>query len=395
MTAPAPFEGIRVLDLTRALAGPYCTMMLGDLGADVIKVERPGRGDDSRSWGPPFVGGESAYFLCTNRNKRSVAMNLRSQAGKQALRRLAAVSDVVVENFKTGSLERLGLGYDTLAPLNPRLIWASITGYGPKGPDAGRPGYDFLVQAEAGLMSLNGPVDGEPARVGIPIIDINTGMFAAFAIAAAIRARDLTRQGQRIDLSLLETMLSVLTNVGSNTLIGNLAPQRLGNAHPNIAPYATYRARDRHFALGAANQAQWETLCETIGRKELVDDPRFATNVARMSNVSELESILNATFAERDAAEWIEMLRQAGLPSAPINTVPEAFNLPQAAAREMVLDVEHPSAGEIKLAGFPYKLLHTPAAVKRPPPLLGEHTVEVLGDLLNYSAAEIAQVEAT
>jgi formyl-CoA transferase len=376
-----PLDGIRVVDLTRALAGPYCTMMLGDLGADVIKVERPGQGDDSRAWGPPFAGGESAYFLCTNRNKRSIELDLRAETGRETLRKLVAASDVLVENFKTGSLEKLGLGYEDLSQLNPRLIWASITGYGPTGPDAARPGYDFMVQAEGGLMSLNGPIEGEPARVGVPIIDITTGMFAAYAVVAALRARDLTGRGQRIDLSLLETQLAWLTNVGSNYLVSGWEPHRLGNAHPNIAPYATFRARDRHFALAAANQSQWDTLCTAIDRPELRDEPRFVTNADRMTHLSELTETLNQVFAERDAAEWIERLRAAGLPCAPINTVPEAFSMPQARAREMVLEVEHPTAGTIKLAGFPYKLSGTPAAVHRPPPLLGQHTEEILAEL--------------
>jgi formyl-CoA transferase len=376
-----PLDGIRVVDLTRALAGPYCTMMLGDLGADVIKVERPGQGDDSRAWGPPFAAGESAYFLCTNRNKRSIELDLRSDTGRGTLRKLVAVSDVLVENFKTGSLEKLGLGYEDLSQLQPRLVWASITGYGPTGPDAARPGYDFMVQAEGGLMSLNGPAEGEPARVGVPIIDITAGMFAAYAVVAALRARELTGRGQRIDLSLLETQLAWLTNVGSNYLISGWEPRRLGNAHPNIAPYATFRARDRHFALAAANQSQWHTLCTAIDCVELRDEPRFATNADRMTHLSELTAALNEVFAERDAAEWIERLCAAGLPCAPINTVPEAFSLPQAAAREMVLEVEHPTAGTIKLAGFPYKLSETPAAVHRPPPLLGQHTQEILSEL--------------
>jgi formyl-CoA transferase len=376
-----PLDGIRVVDLTRALAGPYCTMMLGDLGADVIKVERPGQGDDSRAWGPPFAAGESAYFLCTNRNKRSIELDLRSDTGRGTLRKLVAVSDVLVENFKTGSLEKLGLGYEDLSQLQPRLVWASITGYGPTGPDAARPGYDFMVQAEGGLMSLNGPAEGEPARVGVPIIDITAGMFAAYAVVAALRARELTGRGQRIDLSLLETQLAWLTNVGSNYLISGWEPRRLGNAHPNIAPYATFRARDRHFALAAANQSQWHTLCTAIDREELRDEPRFATNADRMTHLSELTAALNEVFAERDAAEWIERLCAAGLPCAPINTVPEAFSLPQAAAREMVLEVEHPTAGTIKLAGFPYKLSETPAAVHRLPPLLGQHTQEILSEL--------------
>jgi formyl-CoA transferase len=381
--------GIRVIDLTRALAGPYCTMMLGDLGADVIKVERPGTGDDSRSWGPPFAGGESAYFICTNRNKRSLALDLRTDFGRGAVLRLAEVADVVVENYRTGSLEKLGLGYDDLSRVNPRLVWASITGYGPGGPDSGRPGYDFMVQAEGGLMSLNGPPEGEPYRVGVPIVDITAGMFAAFAVLAALRARELTGRGQRIDLSLLETQLAWLANVGSNWLVGGQEPSRAGNAHPNIAPYAVFQGRDRHFALAAANQDQWRTLCGVIDREDLVNDPRYSTNSERIRHLAALTEELNSVFAERDAAEWLALLAEAGLPCAPINTVPEAFKLPQAIARDMVLTVDHPTAGFIDLAGFPYKFDATPAAVHLPPPLLGEHNREVLVDLLGYSPQEI------
>ena len=386
----AALAGIRVIDLTRALAGPYCTMMLGDLGADVIKVERPGRGDDSRAWGPPFVGGESAYFVCANRNKRSVTLDLGSDMGREAVRRLAGVVDVVVENYRTGSLEKLGLGYDDLCAINPQLVWASITGYGPTGPDAGRPGYDFMMQAEGGLMSLNGPTEGEPYRVGVPIVDITAGMFAAYAVLAALRARELTGRGQRIDLSLLETQLAWLSNVGSNWLVGGEVPRRLGNAHPNIAPYAAFRARDRHLALAAANQDQWATLCRVIGQEELRDDPRFRTNADRMAHLDALTGELNQVFADRDAAVWIALLTEAGLPCAPINSVPEAFAMPQVRAREMVLEVAHPTAGTMQLAGFPYKFSATPAAVHRPPPLLGEHNEEVLVDLLGFPPAVLS-----
>jgi formyl-CoA transferase len=261
---------------------------------------------------------------------------------------LAGIADVVVENYRTGSLERLGLGYDDLSAINPQLIWASITGYGPAGPDAGRPGYDFMVQAEGGLMSLNGPPEGEPYRVGVPIVDITAGMFAAYAVLAALRSRELTGKGQRIDLSLLETQLAWLANVGSNWLVGGEVPRRLGNAHPNIAPYAAFRARDRHLALAAANQEQWATLCAAIGRQGLRDDPRFRTNADRMANLDELTEELNAALADREAAEWIALLTEVGLPCAPINTVPEAFGLPQVAARDMLLSVDHPTAGEIR-----------------------------------------------
>ena len=395
-----PLEGMRVVDLTRALAGPFCTMMLGDLGADVVKVERPGRGDESRGWGPPFVGepygpypGESAYFIATNRNKRSVTVNLKSPEGQAVVRDLAARSDAFVENFRTGALDELGLGYDNLKAVNPGLIYCSISGYGRTGPHARRPGYDFVIQAEGGMMGITGPEEGPPYRVGVPIVDITAGMFAATAILAALRARDVTGQGQLVDVSLLDTQAALLTNVASNYLVGGEAPRRLGNAHPNIAPYEAFRARDRWFGLAAANQGQWLTLCRVIDRPDLGEDPRFVSNSERLANRGALVNELNEAFATRDADEWLASLGEAGLPCGPINTVREVFDHPQAEAREMVLEVEHPSAGALQLPGFPYKLSGTPAAVHRPPPRLGEHTEEVLAERLGYSPERVAELK--
>jgi len=391
-----PLEGIRVLDLTRAMAGPYCTMMLGDLGADVIKVERPRRGDDSRAWGPPFVGkpygpypGESVYFIAANRNKRSVTVNLKSAEGQEIVRRLAGISDALVENFRTGVLDGMGLGYDDLHALNPRLVYCSISGYGRTGPYAKRPGYDFIIQAEGGMMGITGPEEGPPSRVGVPIVDITAGMFSATAVLAALRARDLTGEGQLVDVSLLDTQVALLANVASNYLVGGAAPCRLGNAHPNIAPYEAFRARDRWFALAAANERQWGVLCDVIGRPDLKDDPRFSTNGARVSNRPALVAALNDIFAARDAGEWLVVLRAAGLPCGPINTVPDVFDHPQAQARGLALEAEHSTAGPIRLTGFPYKLSQTPAQVRRPPPLLGQHTEEVLTELLGCSVEDI------
>jgi len=389
-------QGLRILDLTRALAGPFCTMMLGDLGADVIKVERPGSGDDSRGWGPPFVGkpygpypGESAYFIAANRNKRSITANLKSVKGQEIIRKLANLSDVLVENFVTGTLEAMGLGYEDLHRLNPRLVYCSISGYGRTGPYADRPGYDFILQAEGGLMSITGPEDGPPYRLGIPIVDITAGMFAATAILAALRARDLSGEGQLVDVSLLDTVTALLTNVGSNYLVGGTQPPRLGNAHPSITPYEAFRARDRWFALAAANERQWSLLCDVIGRPELKQDPCFATNRDRVAHRAELRAVLEEIFAERDAAEWLADIQVAGLPCGPINTVPDVFAHPQAQARGLTMEADHPSAGQVQLSGFPYKLSHTPAQVCYPPPLLGQHTDKVLTELLGYSADDV------
>ena len=392
-----PLEGIRVLDLTQAMAGPFCTMMLGDLGADVIKVERPGRGDDSRGWGPPFVGepygpypGESAYFISANRNKRSLTVNLKSPEGQKIARRLAAVSDALVENFRTGVLDKMGLGYEDLRAVNPRLVYCSISGYGRTGPYAERPGYDFVIQAEGGFMGITGPEEGPPYRVGVPVIDITAGMFAATAILAALRARDLTGAGQLVDVSLLDTQVALLTNVASNHLVGGVGHRRLGNAHPSIAPYEAFPARDRWFALAAANERQWALLCDVIGQPELRDDPRFADNNGRVANRAALRAVLDPVFQARDAGGWLAAFREAGLPCGPINTIPDVFAHPQAEARELVLEAEHPTAGTIRFPGFPYKLSDTPAAVRRPPPRLGEHTDEVLVDLLNCSPEKVS-----
>ena len=391
-----PLEGLRVVDMTRALAGPYCTMMLGDLGADVIKVERPGRGDDSRGWGPPFVGepygpypGESAYFIAANRNKRSITVNLKSREGQEIVRRLAGVSDALIENFRTGVLDKMGLGYDDLHAVNPRLVYCSISGYGRTGPCAQRPGYDFIIQAEGGMMGIIGREEGPPYRVGVPIVDITSGMFAAAGVLAALRARDKTGEGQLVDVSLLDTQVALLANVASNYLVGGAEPRRLGNAHPNIAPYEAFRARDRWFALAAANQRQWAVLCDVIGRPELKDDARFATNGDRVANRPALVEVLGEAFAARDADEWLAALREAGLPCGPINAVPDVFEHPQAKARDLALEAEHPTAGSVRLTGFPYKLSRTPADVHHPPPLLGQHTQEVMTELLGYSAEEV------
>jgi formyl-CoA transferase len=392
-----PLEGLRVLDLTRALAGPYCTMMLGDLGADIIKVERPGRGDESRGWGPPFVGepygpypGESAYFIAANRNKRSITVNLKSPEGQVIVRRLAAESDAFVENFRTGVLDRMGLGYEDLSALNPGLVYCSISGYGRTGPQADRPGYDFVIQAEGGFMGITGPEEGPPYRVGVPIIDICAGMFSSTAILAALRARDATGQGQYIDLSLLNTQVALLANVASNYLVGQKPPSRLGNSHPNITPYEAFRARDRWFALAAANERQWALLCDVLDRPDLRDDPRFADNSTRVANRSALREILDDAFHARDADQWLAEFRRAGLPCGPINTIPEVFAHPQAEARELAVAAEHPTAGPVRFPGFPYILSATPAEVRLPPPMLGQHTGQVLQEVLGYSPEQVA-----
>ena len=394
-----PLDNIRILDITRALAGPYCTMMLGDLGADVIKVERPGIGDETRGWGPPFVGkpygpypGESAYFIAANRNKRSLTVNIQTPEGQEIVRQLARISDVLVENYRTGDLDRLGLGYSDLHSAFPKLIYCSVSGYGRTGPYAERPGYDAVLQAEGGMMSITGPVDGPPSRVGIPIIDITSGMFAATAILAALHARDLTGEGQLVDISLFDSHLALLTNVASNYLIGEKQPRRLGNAHPNLVPYDAFSARNGWFVLGVANEKQWSQLCDVLERSDLKTDSRFAANRDRVSNRDELGAELNRIFSKRDVDDWLEDLVRAGLPCGRINSIPEVFAHPQANARAMTLESDHPTAGTVRLPGFPYKFSQTPADILRPPPLLGEHTEEVLTTLLDYSPEDVASL---
>jgi len=394
-----PLANIRILDITRALAGPYCTMMLGDLGADVIKVERPGVGDETRGWGPPFVGksygtypGESAYFIAANRNKRSVTVNIQSVEGQEIIHKLAGISDVLVENYRTGDLDKLGLGYPDLHRPYPKLIYCSVSGYGRTGPYADHPGYDAILQAEAGMMSITGPVDGPPSRAGIPIIDITSGMFAATAILAALRARDLTGEGQLVDISLFDSHVALLTNVASNYLVGGEPPRRYGNAHPNLVPYDSFSARDGWFIVGVANDKQWGLLCDLISRPEWKSDSRFASNRNRVANREALVAELNRIFSDRDVDNWLADLTKAGLPCGRINSIPEVFSHPQAQAREMTLESEHSSAGTVRMPGFPYKFSQTPAEIQRPPPLLGEHTEEVLTGLLSYSPEGVASL---
>lgn len=385
-------EGLRVLDLSRVLAGPFCTMILGDLGAEVIKIERPGSGDDTRQWGPPFVGGESAYYLCVNRNKKSVTVDLKSPRGQEIVRRLARVSDVLVENFKVGELAKMRLGYEDLREINPRIVYCSITGYGQTGPDKDLPGYDFMIQGRGGVMSITGEPDGEPMKVGVAIVDITAGLFASSAIQAALLAREKTGQGQYIDISLLDCQVTWLANVASNYLVSGQVPQRYGNAHPNIVPYQSFRAKDGFFTLGVGNDGQWQRICETLNRPDLAHDPRFATNPERVKHREVLIPLLQEVFLERGVEDWLQKMTAAGVPCGPVQTVDQVFADPQMLAREMVWGVPHPTAGQVRLVGTPLKLSATPAVLQAHPPLLGEHTEEILGALLGYPQEEIQQL---
>ncbi len=390
-----PLEGVRVLDLTRVLAGPYCTMMLGDLGADILKVERPGSGDDVRAWGPPFApGGESAYFLCVNRNKRSLTIDLKATRGRDLVRELARRCDVLAENFKTGTLDEMGIGYDALRSLNSGLIYCSITGFGTTGPYADLPGYDLIAQAMGGIMSITGAVDGEPMKVGVPIVDITTGMFAAVAILAALRVKEKTGRGQRIDMALLDSQIAWLGNVASNYLIGGQPPRRLANAHPNITPYEVYPTKDGYVALAVGNEGQWRRFCQVAEAPRLAEDPLFRTNADRVRNREKLVPHLKEVMRGRTSQEWMDLLRKDEIPCGPIQTVDRALNDPQVQARGMVVEARHPTAGPIKLVGSPLKLSDTPPAVRLPPPTLGQHTDEVLREVLGLAPQAIAELRS-
>jgi formyl-CoA transferase len=384
-----PLDGIRVVDLTRSLAGPYCTMLLGDLGAEVIKIEQPGRGDESRQWGPPWAGGESAYFLGVNRNKRSMTLNLKSPQAEDIVFGLVERSDILVENFRAGTMERLGFGYERLKEVNPGLVYCSITGFGQEGPYKDRLGYDFTLEAHSGFMSITGEPDGEPMSFGVAILDIITGLHADYAIMAALRVREQTGQGQCIDMAMLDASVACLANRASNYLISGELPRRFGNGNPNLVPYDTVQARDRMIALGIGNDTQFRRFCEAAGCEQLADDPRFATNPKRVENRETLMPILNQIFGRRDADEWLELLVEADVPCAPVNTFDRVFSDPQLNYREMVTTVEHPTAGDFKMIASPLKLLSTPPSISRRPPLLGEHTRELLTTLLGYSDQDV------
>jgi crotonobetainyl-CoA:carnitine CoA-transferase CaiB-like acyl-CoA transferase len=373
-----PLEGVKVLDLSRVLAGPYATMVLADLGADVVKVEHPERGDDTRQWGPPFAGGESAYFLSVNRNKRSIGVDLKEPEDVEKVKRLAADADVVIENMRRGALEKFGLGYEALREANPGLVYCSITGFGP-GKDEERPGYDFLVQARAGIMGITGfpEPDGEPTKVGVAIADIVCGLYAATAILAALRKREQTGEGARIEVPLFEATLSWLANRGQEYLVSGEDKGRMGNAHPTIVPYQTFDASDKQIAVAVGNDAQFERLCEAIGREDLARDERYAANPGRVANREELVEVLQEEFSRRTADEWVEAIRGVGIPCGPVNTLAEALADEHLSSTDMLQDVEHPLAGKLQMLASPVLVDGGRPPIRRPPPALGEHTEEV------------------
>jgi formyl-CoA transferase/CoA:oxalate CoA-transferase len=376
-----PLAGLTVLDLTRVLSGPYCTMLLADMGARVIKIEQPGRGDETRAWGPPFVAGESAYFLSINRNKESVALDFKQPGGRKALDRLLDRADILVENFRPGTLDRIGLGYAAVAATHPRLVYCSISGFGQTGPRSNQAGYDAVMQAEGGLMSVTGGADGPAYRVGVAIADLVAGLLAAQGIVLALYARDRTGRGQHVDVGMLDGVVSLLTYHASMHLTTGTISKRVGNRHATIAPYDTFSASDGELFLAVGNDDQFRRFCDVTGQQALLTDTRFATNPARVVHHRELRERLAPILRQHSRAHWSDVLTHAGVPCGAVRDVPDALSDPQLMARQMIEAVEHAAAGTIKVLGVPIKLSETPGSVRTAPPMLGQHTARVLGEI--------------
>jgi crotonobetainyl-CoA:carnitine CoA-transferase CaiB-like acyl-CoA transferase len=391
----APLDGVTILDFTRVLSGPYCTMLLADMGARVIKIEQPGRGDDTRAWGPPFVNGESAYFLSINRNKESLTLDLKHPAAREALDRLLPEADVLVENFRPGTMERLALGYDAIAARYPRLVYCSISGFGQTGPRREEPGYDAVMQGEGGLMSITGAADGPPFRLGVAIADIVSGMFAAQGIAMALLARVRSGRGQRVDVGMLDSTVALLTYQAGIYFATGATPGRMGNRHPTIVPYETFTASDGDFVVAVGNDEQWRRFCGVLGAEDLAGEERFATNRARVSNYAALRPLLVERMRSRSRGEWVRDLKAAGVPCGSVREVGDALQDPQLDARQMIETVEHMTAGAIRVLGVPIKLSDTPGGVRAAPPALGQHTDRILEVDCGMTARQIEEMRRT